>query len=570
MLDFRILATKSFLGGLTKFPVFTIQKTDHTAEGLWSKPEVPLLIFRNHTLAGTTLSFHGGALAGAPGGHALQLVFWGDWWNGPDGSQRRSLLEERTKALVQSVYFSELAQYGVAHAPVWRGSTTVTRPAPPASVSNYNDITYKVLDLIGALIDDDVFPDPDDGARILFLVAMPDGFTIADRSALGAHWKDYDNDFPWLDADHYWAGWANPLPIDPTPSATDQSAMSVLSHETVEMMTDPEGTGWHTESTAAANEISDAGFSPTAAQTAFVNGVHVQAYWSNRHGATVIPIDRDYAARLRADVSEKSRRVLGSGTFRPDAADNAACSPTLPECCFEDRDYAWRLYGVDEVATVKVQTARYRTPVIDWTIGGQAVTGEGDLVLSLDVEAYAGRSSSVTNRPVTLHYVATAASLDVSSPGANGNFEVTVGCSVRDGSITGDLKVDVIATPQISVGIIGTEVLLEDAYIKQKSACLTAMVKRYYHQYKPTGKIRREDGINFDPVDLLRDAPAYVRPSQYDRLRRIGKAARAAQVLLEPGMARGVVKTLVSEARALSRHADFKIEDPLPDRSQFR
>ena len=75
----------------------------------------------------------GGAVAGAPGGHPLQLLFWGDWWNGP-GATKCGLVEVRTRALLESGYFSELLQYGVPRAPVWRGSLIVTGPAPPSSV----------------------------------------------------------------------------------------------------------------------------------------------------------------------------------------------------------------------------------------------------------------------------------------------------------------------------------------------------------------------------------------------------------------------------------------------------
>ena len=93
-------------------------------------------------------------------------------------------------------------QYGV-RTPVWRGSVIVTKPGPPGTVSNQGAMSA-TLDLIDDLIDDDVFPDPDDGPRFAFLVLMPPGFVINDSDpANGAHYYDYDQDGP-FDTDNYW------------------------------------------------------------------------------------------------------------------------------------------------------------------------------------------------------------------------------------------------------------------------------------------------------------------------------------------------------------------------------
>jgi hypothetical protein len=528
--------------------------------GVWSKPDVPLLIFSDNFPIGTTLSFHGGALGGAAAGHPLQLVFWGDFWLSFAGKQRCALIEERTKALLESPYFNELAQYGIPHAPTWRGSKIVTKPVPPQSTPDSKTISQQVVGLIQTLIDDDVFPDPDEGPRMLFIVLMPDGFKVP-KDAIGAHQMGYDNDFPFnlLDKDNFWAGWVGPQPDTP------EFTMAVLGHEVVETLTDPESDGWHTEMGPPVDEIADAGFSdnipaqpgkpaqPGTAQTAFVNGVQVQSYWSNRHSATVIPIDRDYAAQLRAQVNVITRFQHDSGPFRPDPSDSIAC-PKLPECCMQDREYAFRIDAIEEVAQIQLQTIRYKEPIVDWRINGVAISGESDITLNLDVEGFSGRTATVTNQPVMLHYVTSNNGLKVSPVGVVGNFEVNIACSVQDGSITGNVATNVIATPQIAIGFVGAELLLEDAYTKQRSACITAMVKRYIVQSKPTGKIGPNEGINFDPGIFVRDLPAYVRPSQYGSVRWMAKAARAAHVLLESEQAQLLTSVLLTEIPVLSRN----------------
>src|SRR5215472_10648940 len=195
-------------------------------------------------------------------GRLKKKIRWA-FWNSA-GAAKRGLVEERTKALLESGYFSELTQYGVPHAPVWRGSLIVTDPAPPSFADNADDFMNKVLRMVEDLLEDHVFPDPDDGPSILFVVLLPDTLTLGpDFGASGAHSNDYDVTFPWND-DGFWVGWIGPgQPVDP-PVGGDSSLMKTLSHEVVETLTDPEGTAWRTASAdRGRREICDAGVSVT-------------------------------------------------------------------------------------------------------------------------------------------------------------------------------------------------------------------------------------------------------------------------------------------------------------------
>lgn len=542
----RTVVSRFNLGDLLTLPVVTYQRDEHTRQGVWSKPNVPLLIFSDNTVGGATLQYSNGPIAGAAGGSPLQLIFWGAWWTTQTGAQRRTLIEQRAQSLLASPYFTELVQYGVVHAPVWRGSTIVTKPAPPTRLKS-TDTTRSVLDLVDDLLDDGVFPDPDDGPRFAFIVLMPDGFTVIDSKILGAHKSDYDWDFP-FDTDRYWAGWVRPEPTDP------EETMRTLGHELVEILTDPESDAWRWNPVIGSNtEIADTCFSDGGStwQVAFVNGVMVQSYWSNRHGAMVIPIDNDYEARLTAKISESSRNVIAEGTFRPDASDSAACSPELPECCIQDRDYQWRLYSIAETAQVRVQTHRYRTPAMTWTINGTAVSGVGDLPLTVNVDGFIGRTPISTTKSFKVHFEVKPNGIDISAAGVDGNFEILVGCSVTDGSITGNLTTNVIATPKLVVDFVGAEVLLEDAYIKQRSNCLTAMVKRYAVKYKPTGKPGPGDPINF--LTQLNELPSHVRPNEYHQIREAAKAMRAAYATLPAALADSFGRSLTVEIPTLER-----------------
>lgn len=562
MPDPRIVFAESTLTSVLFEPRFTIQVNDETSIGVWSKPYRPKLIFSDNDLDGT-LTNHGGAIAGASGGHPLQLLFWGDWWLGA-GATKRSLVVERTKALLDSGYFSELAQYGIPHAPVWRGSMTVIDPAPPGVANDANDLMTKVLRMVEDLIEDDKLPDPDDGPRILFVVLLPDTLTLGSAlGASGAHSNDYDTTFPWND-DSFWVGWiGSNLPVDP-PAGGDRSLMKTLSHEVVETLTDPEGTGWRTESEDLGRcEICDAGVSVSGgvkvSQTAFVNGVHVQAYWSITDNAPVIPIDSGYQAQLKCRTREVNRHVVASDRFRATEEDNQFCSQEFPECCMADRDYEWRAYAIDEVATISVNTQRYRRTDLTWTINGHTLGGAPSVQVTVAVASYAGRSLKVEERSVTIQCKETPTGLEIRSSG--GNFAIEVGCAVRERDITGNVRLDgggLVATPQITVGFNGSELLYDDAYNRQKTACLTAMIRRYVVQYKPSMRIAPEEGINFSMAELLRDIPAYIRPTQYAGMQWIARAAFAAQQVHGRQGSREAVRIMMEQAPSLARNIDLR------------
>jgi len=562
MPDPRIVFAQHDLATVVLEPRFTIQVNDETSVGVWSRPNRPKLIFSDNYLDGT-LTNSGGPVAGAPGGHPLQLLFWGDWWKSA-GAAKCGLVEERTKALLESGYFSELTQYGVPHAPVWRGSLIVTDPAPPSFANDANDFMEEVLRMVEDLLEDDVFPDPDDGPRILFVVLLPDTITLGpDLGAGGAHSNDYDMTFPWND-DSFWVGWIGPgLPVDP-PAGGDSSLMKTLSHEVVETLTDPEGTAWQTQSADPGRcEICDAGVSVTGSfkqsQTAFVNGVHVQSYWSVNDNATIIPIDSGYQAQLKCHVREVDRHIVASDRFRPTEEDSPFCRPEFPECCMADREYEWRTYAIEEAATISVNTQRYRRTHLTWTINGHTFGDAPNLLVTVTVASYSGRSLKDEERAVTLQCKVTPAGLEIRSSG--GNFAIDVGCAVRERDITGNVKLDsggLVATPQITVSFNGSQLLLDDAYIRQKTACLVAMIRRYDVQYKPSMRIAPEEGVNFSMADLLRDVPVYVRPTQYAGMQWIARAAFAAQHFHGLEDSREAIRVMMAEAPALVCNIDLR------------
>ncbi|HEX6526031.1 MAG TPA: hypothetical protein VF070_39365 [Streptosporangiaceae bacterium] len=202
----------------------------------------------------------------------IELVFWGDQWQTAIGPSTGDIINA-VNGILASPYLSELSQYGFQHVSV-QGSTIVTAPAPPANYT-FDDVG----NLVWNLIDDGKFPEPDDdGGRILYMVFMPPG-TTPPPNIRGAHGDPSDYDFP-ADVDYAWVGYVSYGTLD---YITD-----VFSHELAEAITDPEphGSAWVMNRVInGGNEIGDA-CNNTVDR---LDGILVQAYWSERQKACVIP-----------------------------------------------------------------------------------------------------------------------------------------------------------------------------------------------------------------------------------------------------------------------------------------
>jgi stage V sporulation protein SpoVS len=228
---------------------------------------VALYNVKGDAVPSDSISDHGGAriLDGV-----LELIFWGAAWQTATGPSRADIVQA-VQAMIAGPYLSELSQYGFRSL-VLRGTTIVLEPKPPK--------TDEVGKMVWNAIDSGVFPEPDDpGGRIIYMVLMPSGTSLPADGSRGAHSDPSDFDFP-VDFERAWVGWVGPGTLDHT--------MDVLSHELVESITDPEPDspawrmnreihkGW--EIGDACNETVDR-----------VNGLLLQAYWSERDKACVIP-----------------------------------------------------------------------------------------------------------------------------------------------------------------------------------------------------------------------------------------------------------------------------------------
>lgn len=235
-----------------------------------AKPRVPL----GDQAGGATPSFsdHGGVII--PHVH-LYLVFWGSAWSSTGAIPSMGQVTDAVINILTGPYMNSLSQYrgigsGYLEGAVLVSNAVGSSPAsPPASFSN-TDISTLLTNLISA----GRLPDPSTDSELLYMVMLAPG--ASQPGLLGEH-TYYSHNGTNL---HF--GWvAN--------GGSLGSVTWVFSHELVESVTDPEGSaitgtgcnqgGWC--------EIGDV----CTGNTAVINGVTVQRYWSQVDGQCIVPTD---------------------------------------------------------------------------------------------------------------------------------------------------------------------------------------------------------------------------------------------------------------------------------------
>ncbi len=226
--------------------------------------------------SGTAFRDHGGLVFDRMQVH---LVFWGSAWSAGASPSADQVVEAVTQLLV-SGYASGLQQYRGIGGPALQG-TTVAAASDPQAVFTSHDVS----ELLSGLISDGTVPEPDEVAQLLYCVILPPGVACQESSLIGEHayflYVGFDPPFD-VDAGKAYYAWV-------TNDGSLDGITTILSHELVESATDPEGSAVLGDpgvcSAAGWCEIGDV----CEGVTGSVDGVAVQAYWSQEAGACVIP-----------------------------------------------------------------------------------------------------------------------------------------------------------------------------------------------------------------------------------------------------------------------------------------
>ncbi|MDP9169446.1 MAG: hypothetical protein M3N54_02405, partial [Acidobacteriota bacterium] len=232
----------------------------------------------------------------------IYLIFWGSAWAGTP-TPTAAAFSAAVDNILRGPYMSGLLQYrGVGHG-MLLGQTSVTTSNPPAVFTNAN-----VSALIQGLLDNGTLPEPDQDARIFYVVVMQQGVQFTNSGLGGEHtfftYSDADNPADSRIAHFAWL----------VNGGTLDALTAIFCHELAEACSDPEGSAFQI-SPANGNNWNEIGDSGCGCQsvTARVNGILVQKYWSQRDNACVAPV-AEPATRFAVAWGANRLDLVGLGT----------------------------------------------------------------------------------------------------------------------------------------------------------------------------------------------------------------------------------------------------------------
>ena len=359
----------------------------------------------SYSVAGDAVSTDSVTFKGGTQTPSFRLVpiFYGSAWLKSDPSS--SDVNAAIRALVASPYLSELDQYGFSSLHLLL-PVLVSAAAPATHEwANSGDIVWS---LIKAGTVPALTAPPDAAIYALF---YPNGTSVSNIAACGWH---YRSSGAWVAAIEWPDAAADA-------AETQDNIVRIFSHELVETITDPDGdAGWTmnreinkgTEIGDACNNTDD-----------FTDGLFVNAYWSERARACVIPKPRG-TALLSSTLEELSTTVVTQGLtdFRGDPFDIRTCLHGA---------YTYSIEFVACRARFFATSSNFPTPTTGWRLleakGGPMSLPAGfagTVILSTDtwIEGPTGTTKAVSDVPVhvqvlgdELHVTADSMGLDFAS-----------------------------------------------------------------------------------------------------------------------------------------------------------
>jgi hypothetical protein len=234
----------------------------------------------------------------------VEPVFYGQYWNSLAGQQQASDLDNFLSYLTNSSYMDMLGEYGVARGELVNHGIVAGTATSAASV---DDTTLQQT--LDNDIADGLLPPPD--TNRLYIVFTAPNVDVTQGGQDSAHnFYGYHDFFAGpAGAQIYYAVIAHPIGNGTFYNLNVfQTLTKVTSHELAEAVTDPGVGGWYDDRTGY--EIGDLADGPQ--NLGLLNGYVVQAEWSARQRAVVLPSDAQWIDATSVSLSAKSiTAVLG-------------------------------------------------------------------------------------------------------------------------------------------------------------------------------------------------------------------------------------------------------------------
>ena len=191
---------------------------------------------------------------------------------------------------------------------------------------------------------------------------------------------------------------------------------------------------------------------------------------------------------------------------------------------------------------------------MSWTVGGVPIPASAVVKVPVSAAArYDGRDLRwVGETEVELQVELANATLTLHTSHTDLNFDVDVACGVHDGSITGNLKTDVVATPLITVGFVGAELTIDPDYERQRKACGQWLASRFGGtRHSPYQQPKPGDPVEIDP-GIVERLPAWTRVGAFTSARRAVALANLGRLALEPELADALTAVLLRDTPLLA------------------
>jgi hypothetical protein len=381
------------------------------------------VVVAKYTVTGDATSADSVTFKGGTTSSSFRLVpiFYGTAWltSQPTNSGVNAAIRD----LLLSPYLRELDQYGFSRLELL--PPVLVNAAAPA-IHTSDDAAAIVWSLIDAGAVPQVAKPPD---AAIYVVFYPTGTSVSDISACGWH---YSASGAWVAAVEFPDGGGST-------AVTLNNIMRIFSHELVETITDPDGgapgQGWVMDRVIdGGTEIGDACNSTDD----FTAGVFVNAYWSERHKACIIPKPRGFVL-VNSSVEIISETVVSNGTvtFLGDPFDIRTCLQGT---------YSFTNSFVAQRANFRASSTNFRTPTFSWKLMEAKPSPlvlsngfNGTVLLSVDTWSDGPGTSTHAVADVPVHVDVAGAELTVvaDSLGVDYvNFPVLVEATASEGAFT--------------------------------------------------------------------------------------------------------------------------------------
>ena len=381
------------------------------------------VLVAKYTVAGDATSADSATFQGGTTTSRFHLVpiFYGTAWL----TQRPSDLEVNggIRKLLQSPYLSQLDQYGFARLELL---SPVLVNAAPAATHN----TDEAAAIVGSLIRAGAVPPvTNPPSAVIYCVFYPQGTSVVGVNACGWH---YSVSGAWVAAVEFPDGGG-------TTAVTLGNIMRIFSHELAETITDPDAlpaptpSGWVMDRAInGGTEIGDACNNTDD----FTAGVYVNAYWSERHKACIIPQPRRYATvSSKVEIISETEVSNGTVTFNTDPFDIRTCLHGT---------YSFTNSFVAQRARFFAHSANFSTPTYSWKLteakGGPRSLPDGfngTVLLSVDTWSDGPGTSTHTRAdvPVEVAVVGDELTVTAANQGVDYvNFAVLVEVTATEGA----------------------------------------------------------------------------------------------------------------------------------------